>query len=77
MATKKQVIAIAKAQGAEVDIEMEDGKLFCVTITLPNGFTWDNGYNSGIVSQEKYDGETLGSFWQDLFDYINAPIVKG
>lgn len=76
MATKKQVLALAKVQGAEVDIEYDDGKLFCATVILPDGFIWDNGYNCGSVSQEKYEGESLASFWQELFDYINAPVVK-
>jgi hypothetical protein len=76
MATKKQVLALAEKQGADVEVEMEDGKLFCVTVILPEGFIWDNGYNSGSVSQEKYEGESLASFWRELFDYIDAPIVK-
>ncbi len=76
MATKKAVLALAKAQGAEVDIEIEDGKVACVSIWLPDGFIWDNGHGSGIVMQEKYDGESYSQFWDELFGYINASVIK-
>jgi hypothetical protein len=75
MATKKQVVSLAEKQGAEVTIDVVDGVLD-VYVGLPNGFIWDNGYGSGSVSQEKYEGETMAEFWQQILDYIDYPVIR-
>lgn len=75
MATKKQVMALAKAQGAVFECDRDNGVLD-VYVALPDGFIWDNGYNSGSVAQEKYEGETMAEFWDGIMFMIDAPVKK-
>ena len=55
---KSKIIALAKKQGAECNIgRNSDGDWF-IEVALPNGLIWDNGYNSGLLYQEKYEDES-------------------
>ena len=71
MATKAKVMAVLKKQGI---IPEFDGFEFYAS--LPDGFVWQNGFDCGSVTQEKYDGETWAEFWDNVLMIIDAPIVK-
>lgn len=74
---KSKITALAKKQGAECNIgRNSDGDWF-IEVALPNGMIWDNGYGSGLLYQEKYEGESMAEFWQQALDFIDAPVIAG
>lgn len=74
---KAKIIALAKKQGAQCTIGRNgDGDTF-IEVALPESFIWENGYGSGLLYQEKYESESMAEFWQQAFDFINAPVIKG
>ena len=73
MATKAQVIAKLKKQGAEWEIE--DRQPFTFSAWLPAHLVWDNGNHNGMISEEKFDDETMAEYWDQIYRYINYPVI--
>lgn len=72
MATKQQVIALLKKQGAEWEFENAD----TFSAWLPDNLIWNSGYGCGVVTQEKDPDESWATFWQDILSIINADVVE-
>lgn len=75
MATKRQVLAILKKQGAEWEIEKLDP--FTFSAWLPEDKIWNNGYGNGSLSEEKdgYGDETMGEFWDSIVSQIDYEVI--
>lgn len=74
MATKSQVIKKAKSIGARFYESNEYGE-YVVEIILPHDQCFA-GYNSGVCTQTKANNESMADFWEDMLNYISAPVVS-
>lgn len=75
MASKAKVVALAKKQGATVEVIQTWDGTNRVEIYLPNGFIWKNGYGSGSFLAEQDPGEPMSSIWLQAWAYINVEVV--
>lgn len=75
MATKAKVVALAKKQGATVNVSTNWDGSKLVEILLPAGFIWKNGYECGSFIAEQYGDEPMSSIWAQAYYYINAEVV--
>ena len=75
MATKAQVIAKLKKQGAEWEIENLDPYTF--SAWLPADLVWDNAHQTGMVAEEKdgYGDETWSAYWSYIWQQINHDVI--
>ena len=76
MATKAKAFKVIEEQsvkyGLQYEVELNDP--YTLTVWLPEPLVWDNGYNTGMVTQEKTDDESWSEFWESLLAVIDSEV---
>lgn len=76
MTTKAQVLAsLAKTTPAGQWREGYDDDAYFFEAWLPDEYIWNNGYQSGVVYQQKEEHETWSDFWTNAIVAISGGVV--
>jgi hypothetical protein len=73
---KNKVLALAKKQGATVEIldPYSNGEIE-VCVMLPEGKIWDNGYGGGVIVVTLELGQSITDFWADIYSEMDSKVI--